>query len=174
MRRILVVAGTVLVTLLLAHPQLHAQGINVGLGPTLSMGDFFAGGGVGYHVVGGFRFGGLGLPVALRPEIMFQEIPGGTGIPNHRFYGITANAEAAFPLAMLSPYLIGGVGIFQHERPGITGDPHDDWGFNIGAGTRFGLGGLNAYAEARYHQFFGDVHTGAQPAFIPITVGLTF
>ncbi len=66
------------------------------------------------------------------------------------------------------PYLIGGVGMYDHDS-GNHGIPSGtDIGLNAGGGLRLRLGSVQAFAEARFHAV--KVATN----FVPITIGLRF
>ncbi len=91
------------------------------------------------------------------------------------------------------PYVLGGLGIFSTRIEGTVtetgGGTFSDSesktspGLQLGGGVRFLLGGLNAFAEARYQHVLrgaidaqqeGDNVRWKSGGFIPVTVGLTF
>jgi len=123
------------------------------------------------------------LPFGLRLEGMFQRLP--EGDVDHEYLGGSLNAESGIPMVAspIRPYVIGGLGLVRHEEHhgAHSHGSHTDFGLNLGVGTRFTLGRLSAYVEARVHRLFGgeddhghghDDHTGN--TFIPITFGVRF
>ena len=90
---------------------------------------------------------------------------GSTGI-------LGANASVLYhfsaPNAQARPYILGGLGIYNVD-PGA--DSQTKLGYAFGGGVTFGVGGLNAFAEARWT----SVQTsGSSTTFVPLTVGLMF
>jgi opacity protein-like surface antigen len=87
---------------------------------------------------------------------------------------------------VVRPYVIAGIGMYKSEFEvsfeGVSGSFDDTRvGFNGGAGVRFGLGGLAAFVEARYHTTTIEVDlddfgtSGSQRiSFIPVSFGIQF
>jgi hypothetical protein len=179
MKKILFGTAALVAMLGVGAPETAAQravGVNLGVGPTIP-GD----GDVGVHVNAGLGFAPAALPFGVRLEGMWQRIP--EGDDHQDFLGGTLNAEVGLPLAIIRPYVIGGFGVIRHEEyhGTHTHGAHTDYGFNVGVGTRIGLGGLNTYVEARYHRLLngddGHGHGGANSeaiTFVPITLGVRF
>jgi hypothetical protein len=94
-------------------------------------------------------------------------------------------ASAALLVALrggaVQPYVIGGAGVFRRrvsqDVQGAVEEFRDlresdtDLGFNGGLGLRFWLGGVAAFAEARYYSV---ATPDSRTNFVPVTVGLTF
>jgi hypothetical protein len=95
--------------------------------------------------------------------------------------GASADVTYGASSGVIRPYLIGGVGVYRRRvSQDVEGavaefrnlrDSETDVGFNGGLGLRLALGGLSAFAEARYYS------VSTQPDrtnFIPVTVGIAF
>ena len=142
----------------------------LGLGATLPMGDYGKADKMGINILGVFETPLANSPLYLRVDGIYSTtshdgISGSTGI-----LGATASALYHFsaPAAQARPYLLGGLGIYNVD-PG-TG-AQTKIGYALGGGVTFDIGGLNAFAEARY----ASVQTsGSSKTFVPLTVGLMF
>ena len=84
----------------------------------------------------------------------------------------TANAMVNLGRRRESPYLIGGLGLYNSKFG--RADSENAVGVNLGGGLRFVLGELNTFFEARYHAMLGETGAGANLQFVPITVGVMF
>ena len=127
---------------------------------------------VGYNFAAGLNFGGTRLPIGARLEGSLN----GFNLKNFnedvRILNATANAIVNLGQQAGSPYLIGGLGIYN-SRFGEA-DSENAVGVNLGGGLRFPLGNFNTFFEARYHAVLGDQDDGANLHFIPITFGILF
>jgi hypothetical protein len=116
----------------------------------------------------------LGLPVlpfAVRVDGMINRFELDGGVGDYQVLSGTVNGVFKLSPAVLVPYLIGGVGMYQNKVLFEDADDVSDstWGVNGGAGIRFGLMGFGAFAEARVHA------TKDGDTFIaPLTVGFRF
>ena len=137
--------------------------------PVGDLGDYAD---LGYNVAAGINFGGTRLPIGLR----FEGALNGFGLKDIdedvRVLNGTANAVVNFSQKADSPYLIGGLGIYNSKFG--SDDSESAIGVNLGGGLRFPLGGLSTFLEARYHAMLGDRDRGANLKFIPITFGIVF
>jgi opacity protein-like surface antigen len=140
--------------------------------------------GTGYNITGTLGFQAPMVPVGLRFDLGYN------GFGEKDDSGITANVisgtlNGIFNLSAapaMSPYLIGGVGMYRYKVEIDTplGDGEDsatDIGLNGGIGLRFGLSGFSTFAEARYHYVMNkddDVEGDSNSSFIPITFGIMF
>lgn len=126
---------------------------------------------LGYNVAAGLNFGGTRVPIGLR----FEGALNGFGLKridaDVRILNATANAVVNFSQKSDSPYLIGGLGIYNTKFTDFD-ESENGAGVNIGGGLRFPLGGLSTFFEARYHAILGERNKGMQ--FIPITFGVVF
>ncbi|GAC1656265.1 MAG: hypothetical protein NVS4B3_21850 [Gemmatimonadaceae bacterium] len=99
--------------------------------------------------------------------------PGRAGI-----LSVNGNVTLDMAATGLSPYLIGGVGYYRLSSDNSPSE--GQVGLNGGIGVRFGLAGLSAFAETRYH----DIIVGNSSNFslngsssvnlIPVALGITF
>ena len=126
--------------------------------------------------------GGLMLPVGLRAEGSYSYFGlkddglGDTG--NVSDVSGRINAVFGIPSLIISPYLIGGIGLyhvmtsFTSPSAGSFSDSNNKFGWNIGAGIDLPLVGFAARLEARYHSVSMD--TGGNYTYVPITLGIRF
>jgi hypothetical protein len=151
----------------------------VAAGATLPQGDLKTGWESGYHLMATAGIKPPLAPIGLRVDGMFNEFgqvePGTAKL---RVMALTANAVFSMPGAIvLSPYAIGGLGMYNTKANVAGAEANGDFGFNIGAGIKFGLAGFSAFGEARYHIVKSDNTSGTANdsfRFIPITFGITF
>lgn len=176
------VVGVILVAvILLALPHAaHAQSAVVGLGPALPIGPNPDEPEVGWQVSGALEFGPPLSPVAFRLEALFDRTPFRytphlpclpTGCARQTAHQTFAAAtfdvviHASTPATRLVPYLIAGVGVYDHYNTAYSSNA-------VGVGLNGGLGlrlpFLHAFVEARAH-FIRNA-----PDFLPITLGLRF
>lgn len=95
--------------------------------------------------------------------------------------GASADVTLGASSGVIRPYAIGGVGVYRRRvSQDVEGAVEEfqalrrsetDVGFNGGLGLRLALGGLSAFAEARYYSV---ASTPERTNFIPITVGIAF
>ena len=127
---------------------------------------------LGYNVAAGINFGGSWLPIGARVEGSLNSF-GLKDFPEDvRLLNATANAVVNLGQQRESPYLIGGLGLYN-SRFGRA-DSENAAGVNLGGGLRFVIGELNTFFEARYHAMLGDADAGANLQYVPITVGVMF
>ncbi len=90
-----------------------------------------------------------------------------------RILGVAANVEMGFgAVPLLGPYVIAGAGLYNSNvSVGSVSDSKTKPGASVGAGIRFGLGGLGVYAETRYHYVSTD---GSSTQFVPVMFGVSF
>jgi opacity protein-like surface antigen len=142
----------------------------LGLGATLPMGDYGDLDKMGINILGVFETPIANSPLYLRADGIYSSTShdgssGSTGI-----LGGTASALYHFsaPAAQARPYVLGGLGIYNVD-PGSGSQTKI--GYGLGGGVTFNIGGLSAFAEARY------VSVQTSPSsitFVPLTVGLMF
>jgi opacity protein-like surface antigen len=124
---------------------------------------------MGYHLQASFNLGLPLLPVGFRADGIYNRHP--HDVDGHaQIIGGNVNAVLDIPLIGVTPYLIGGVGLYNskyddgHDHPSTT-----DFGANIGAGARIGLPGLGIFVEARLHNLFSE-----GDRFVPVSFGFRF
>ena len=137
--------------------------------PVSSLGDISD---VGYNIGVGIDFGGTRLPVAARIEGGLNGFGLKGSDQSLRIATGIANAVVNFSQRKDSPYLIGGLGIYNSKLGDFDSD--NAAGINIGGGLRFPLGDLSTFLEARYHTTLSDAQRGGRLQFIPITFGVAF
>jgi hypothetical protein len=177
MRNFAAVLALVLGAGLCAAPAATAQLFPIkaalGGGPSAPLGDLADHVGSGFHAQGSVALELPLLPVGVRGDLLFQQLPGEVS-GNHRQLAAIANVSFAMPLLLVRPYLIGGAGLYRarFDAPGAgTGGSSTDTGFNVGLGVRLNLIALGVFGEARLHNVMTE---GSATRFVPITVGITF
>ena len=150
----------------------------------------------GYHITLVMGFKAPMVPFGLRGEVMYTKFGGNDSQfggqvfegPGVSVFSGHINGLFELPLPIAKPYLIGGLGLYssKQEDTGSSNDPEEDrqndFGLNIGVGTKFQLTGLSTFVEVRYHIVFSsedeDVDQGFPATknfkFIPITFGIMF
>ena len=86
-------------------------------------------------------------------------------------WSVTGNVVYKMPGVSISPYLIGGAGVYNLGSSESASNSVNDFGINAGAGISMGLSGFDTFLEARYNHVFNDV---GSTSFIPITFGIMF
>ena len=182
MKRNVLGVMTAIVALAASAPAAQAQNpmtFGIAAGATLPMGDFGDVANTGWHGMATLGFMPSMLPFGMRIDGMYnslkfdEEAIGGEA--NARIMGVNANAIIAVPAAVASPYLIGGIGMYNLKQTSddvdLEGDGETKFGINIGIGTKFSLSGFGTFAEIRYHNVFTDEQS---TQFLPITFGIMF
>jgi hypothetical protein len=125
---------------------------------------------MGYHVQVSAGLSLPLLPVGFRADGFFNQFPHDVD-GNARIIGGSLNAVLDVPLIGVTPYLIGGVGLYnsRYEHEGHAHESATDFGANIGAGARLGLPGLGLFIEARLHNLFSE-----GDRFVPVSLGFRF
>jgi hypothetical protein len=127
---------------------------------------------MGYNVAASLNFGGTHVPIGARIEGAINGFSLKNFDDDVRILDLTANAIANIGQQSNSPYLIGGLGIYNSKV--ATADSKSAVGINLGGGLRFPIGDLTTFFEARYHLMLGDRTDLANYQFIPITFGVVF
>lgn len=113
------------------------------------------------------------MPVGLRIDGVYHSFGASGAGEDLSLITATANATLGIPLGAMpgvSPYLIGGLGLYSADAGGE--DRENEFGWNIGAGLSFALAGFSTFAEVRYNSFsLGDDN---DISFVPITFGIMF
>jgi hypothetical protein len=127
---------------------------------------------LGYNIAAGINLGGSWRPIGARVEGSLNSF-GLKDLPEDvRILNVTANAVVNLGQQRQSPYLIGGLGLYN-SKFGRAGS-ENAVGVNLGGGLRFLIGELNTFFEARYHAMLGEAGAGANLQYVPITVGVMF
>jgi hypothetical protein len=152
---------------------------NAGAGsPAAAQVGLSAGGGISYNAQLSVGLSVPLLPVGLRLDGMFNQFPETGEDGDFRVLSGSVNGIVNLPLPGVTPYLIGGLGLYnsrwvededvghEHEEGSVT-----NMGANIGAGVRVGLPGLAVFGEVRLHNLFSEE---GSTRFVPLTIGLSF
>jgi len=175
--------GAAALALALSASTVQAQrpfSVGVALGATVPVQEFGKFADLGYHGMVSLGFTPPALPVGVRIDGAFNELKASNDSLKYRVMSLTANATIGVPMAMspISPYVIGGLGIYNFDNDAPNTKSDSNLGFNIGIGTKFGLAGFGTFIEARYHYVTGedDPTTGVSNSisYIPISFGITF
>jgi opacity protein-like surface antigen len=159
-----------------AEAQMRTVTFGVAAGPSLPIGDLGDHFNTGWHVQGSFALAPMTLPFGVRADLNYQRFPE-KAHDDHSIDMLSGivNGIFALPGVNMRPYLTAGVGAYN-----TSFDDHDDdngngsttdIGINGGAGVQFGLGALNAFLEAKFHNVFSE---GSATRFIPVSIGIMF
>jgi hypothetical protein len=113
-------------------------------------------------------------PIGVRAEAAYNQFGSKVFNGNVSIPSFTGNLVFGLPTGMLSPYAIGGAGLYRTNvnvnGGGSAGENH--FGFNIGGGIKIPLStSFETFVEARYNRV--TVNNGSF-SFIPVTVGVLF
>jgi opacity protein-like surface antigen len=154
-------------------------------GAALPVGDTKDAVKTGYTVGGALDFRVPLSPLGIRGEVVYSGLDA-KGLDGSGFnadvsdFGANINLVGWLPTlpgAPMQAYFTGGPS-FSHLKVSASGNglsesaAENHWGFNLGAGLQFSLGGLGTRLDARYRRIsMGD---GDNFSIIPITFGITF
>jgi opacity protein-like surface antigen len=171
-------ASFTMVAAALAFSAADAQaqiGFSVAGGPTFPMGDIGDVLDMGYHAKVAASFKLPVLPIGLEADGMWNQFDySNADDANLRILSGSLNAVINLPTPGITPYIIGGVGMYnsQADIEGEDTESVTDVGVNAGVGVRLGLVGLGGvFAEARLHNVFTD---GDSYRFVPVSLGIRF
>ena len=119
-------------------------------------------------------------PIGVRAEAAYNQFGSKVFNGNVNIPSFTGNLVFGLPMGMLSPYVIGGAGLYRtnvnFNGGGSAGENH--FGFNIGGGIKIPLStSFETFVEARYNRVTVNGVNGASGgslSFIPVTVGVMF
>jgi len=178
MRKCVVFGVALLAALSLTLPsQASAQGVYVGAGATIPMGDYGD-----YANTGWMGVGGVSFPLGQENLSIFGEgYYGGNGHSDYEgdktsLYGANAGVELDLaPEGEAGIYLFGQVGLMVHKYTSDEFSEYDDSetgiAFGGGAGYSMPLGGMTGWVEGRYMQGQFD---GGNTSFVGIIAGIAF
>lgn len=122
----------------------------------------------------GFTVGGLldfmpaALPVGIRFNLDYTRWGAKVGDESASVISGTAAAMYTVPTTGgVSPYVLGGVGMYRGDCSADECEGETDFGFNLGGGVNFNLGTLGTFAEVRYHNVDGS-------SWLPVVFGIRF
>ena len=176
------ILGAAALALVLSASAVQAQkpvSFGIALGASKATGDGSDNINLGYHALGTLAWAPPTLPVGVRFDAMYNTFgfDDAFGDGSFKIMGLNANATWGMPMAAspISPYLIGGLGMYQVKADidgcGAECDAVTKMGFNVGVGTKFALSGFGTFAEIRYHSIQTE---GSSTTFIPISFGIMF
>lgn len=113
-------------------------------------------------------------PIAFRGDILWSRFAvSDPGIGSSNVVGGTFDVMIDLPTPGITPYAIGGVGVYDVEvGSNVSHHSRLGTGLNIGGGVRFPvLPFLHAFCEVRYHVAYASPF-GGNTTFVPIVVGL--
>jgi opacity protein-like surface antigen len=113
-------------------------------------------------------------PIAFRAEAAYNQFGSQTFNGNVNIPAFTGNLVFDVPMGTLTPYVIGGAGLYRTSialNGGGTAS-ENDFGFNIGGGLKIPLSSsFETFVEARYNRV---TITNGSFSFIPVTFGVLF
>jgi hypothetical protein len=146
--------------------------LGVAGGVTQPMSDLSDAAKLGYNATAALEIHLPFIPVGVRVDgayNMFGEKITGTG----KLHAISATGNLVWrlPVPGVSPYVIGGAGLYMlgSDLAGASNENHMGW--NAGAGVNLPLGFLKAFVEARYNNISTDA---GSVKFVPVTLGIMF
>jgi opacity protein-like surface antigen len=173
----MIVAGAVAFSASAAQAQMPIH-FGIGGGATVPIGDFKDAVNTGFNVQGSLGFGVPMVPLGLRLDVTYDRFGVKNAGGNLGVLGGQLNAlYTLMPTPMVSPYITGGVGVYNAKYSSSDGFPADfntsqtKFGWNAGAGLSFHLAGFSTFVEARYRSIMTE---GQSSNMIPITVGVMF
>lgn len=162
-----------------------SKAISLGIsgGAAIPVGDFADLYTTGFNGTVSLMFRSVGSPIGLRVDGMYNKlsvkddalitVPGFGIVDAAVITGANANLIYHLPGVGISPYLIGGGGIYNLKLDIDDGDSPDSenkFGLNGGIGAAFPLSGFTTFIEARFHHIFTD---NKATQFIPVTFGIS-
>ncbi len=159
-----------------------AISLGVSAGAAIPVGDFADFYTTGYNGTVSLGFRSVGSPIGLRIDGMYNKLSlkddatipiSGGFVESASIISGNANLVYSLPGTGISPYLIGGAGVYALKLHGddFDSDSENDFGVNGGIGAAFPLSGFNTFIEARLHHIFSE---RSSTQFIPVTFGISF
>ena len=151
-------------------------------GVALPTGDTGDGVNTGYDVGGAVDYQVPLSPLGIRGELTYASFGAKdeTGVDDADLSDLGINANVVLrmpnPGSPVRPYLTAGPSFGRIKVSASSGDvdvsaSENHFGFNIGGGIDFALGGLGTRLDARHRRISVD---GGSIQYIPITFGITF
>lgn len=178
---ILAAAAIALVGTTSAAQSSKSASIGISGGAAIPMGDFADFYTTGYNGTVSLMLKSYGSPIGLRVDGMYNKLsvkddavitlPAGF-VESASIMSANANIVYSLPGTGITPYLIGGGGIYSMKLQGngFDTDSESKFGVNGGIGAAFPLSGFNTFIEARLHHIFSDE---SSTQFIPVTFGIS-
>lgn len=168
---------------LVAVPRVsHAQlglvkpfSLGVAGGGALPMSDLSDGTKTGYNGTVAMGINLPFIPLGLRVDGAYNGFSSKvTDGPKLHVMSATGNLVWRLPSIGVSPYLIGGAGLYMPTvtGAGLQSTTENKFGWNAGAGINLPLTVFHAFVEARYNRISLD--NGTKMEFVPVTFGIMF
>jgi hypothetical protein len=143
-------------------------------GAAQPMSDLKEGANLGYNGTAALGINLPFIPVGLRIDGAYNQFgeKAGIGAKLH-VISATGNVVWRLPSVGISPYLIGGDGLYMStaEINGAPSQSDSHLGWNAGAGINLPLSVFKAFVEARYNSYSTD---NGSVKFAPLTLGIMF
>jgi opacity protein-like surface antigen len=143
-------------------------------GPSFPVRSFNSRYNLGWHAQVSLGLSVPFMPIALRADGAYNSFPGETD-SSFKVVSGSVNGIFSIPSLLLTPYFIGGLGVYNGRDSNVGGTPVElettNVGANLGVGVRFGLPFLTIFGEARGHHFFSDV---PRVNYVPVSIGVRF
>lgn len=147
MRRLSLVATLAcLLVPVAAHSQVRLLG---GAGLTNPLSDLNDVADVGWHVMGGAQLSIATLPVGLRADGGYHSFGEQGTNPQTRILSGALSLVITFPGVGLSPYVLGGLGVYRVSLDVDGNEPTSDSGIHGAFGVDIGALGFGGFAEVR-------------------------
>jgi hypothetical protein len=143
-------------------------------GAAQPMSDFSTDAKMGYNGTVALAINVPLIPVGLRIDGAYNQFGEKTVVANTKHViSATGNLVWRLPSVVISPYLIGGAGLYMNTTTPSTTAANTDkhFGWNAGAGLNLPLAVFHAFVEARYNRVTLDTGT---MSFVPVTFGIMF
>lgn len=179
------VAGLAAALAVAAAPAQAQVAFGVSGGVTVPSGDLNNRQDLGYNGLATVQLGVPAFPLQFRADLQYNSFGGKDWInalnqaidkADTRVISGTINGVLNLLAGPVKPYLIGGVGYYDTK---VTGTENTrKFGYNYGAGVKFGMSRTSLFIEGRMHQIndavlsVGGGRTTAK--YIPITIGIMF
>lgn len=170
------VAGLVLVSMPASAQLSVVKPISIGIagGGSLPMSDFADASNTGYNGTLVVALKLPMIPLGLRLDGAYNHF-GAKGVDGSmNVASATGNLTWNLPSVGISPYLIGGAGVYSSVATvsGLGSSARaNDFGWNAGAGIKLPLVMFSTFIEARYNRVSVE---GGSMEFVPVTFGIMF
>lgn len=136
---------------LLILPSVSAAQVSIlaGVGVTNPMGDLKDETDVGWHAMGGVKLSIANIPVGLRADGAYHSFGEQGANPKTSILSGALSLVVPFPGVGLSPYVLGGVGLYRTSSDVDGSVPFSDSGIHGAFGVDIGAVGFGGFAEVR-------------------------
>jgi hypothetical protein len=145
----------------------------LGAGVSMPQSDFKTGYNNGFNVTGSAGWHKWNSPIGLRLDVGYDRfgVRGG-GSDNANIWSGLGEVTLKIPQVLaVSPYLVGGGGLYRLSSYGAAGSSETKGGWNAGGGITFGVGAAKLFIESRYMHVSTS---GDGLKFVPVILGISF